>query len=94
MATPKPVAVVISASEIPWATRPGFDRPARAKASNELIIPDTEGEADKWVEINSKYAAEWPNITQKIDPMPDADKLAEEKGKYDKFFSDKPGEGS
>ncbi len=61
----------------------------------EAIIPDTETEADKWVELNTKYAAEWPNITVKIDPLPDADKFAEEKtGKLEKYFSDKPGEGS
>ena len=60
----------------------------------EAIIPDTEAGADKWLELNTKYAAEWPNITQKIDAMPDADAFAEEEGKFDKYFSDKPGEGS
>jgi len=60
----------------------------------EAIIPDTEGGADKWVEMNSKFAATWPNITQKLDPMPEADKFAEEKDKFDKHFSEKPGEGS
>ncbi len=60
----------------------------------EAIIPDTEGGADKWVELNSKYAVEWPNITQKLDPLPDADKFAEESGKLEKYFSEKPGEGS
>jgi len=60
----------------------------------EAIIPDTESGADKWVEINAKFAATWPNITLKIDAMPDADKFAEEKDKFDKYFSEKPGEGS
>lgn len=60
----------------------------------EAIIPDTESGADKWVEVNAKYAAEWPNITQKIDPLPDADAVAEEPNKFEKYFSDKPGEGS
>ncbi|MEZ5892689.1 MAG: ferredoxin family protein [Parvularculaceae bacterium] len=60
----------------------------------EAIIPDTEPGADKWLEINSRYAGEWPNITQKIEAMPDADAFAEEDGKFDKYFSDKPGEGS
>lgn len=60
----------------------------------EAIIPDTEPEAEKWLELNTKYSTEWPNITQKIDPLPDADKVAEEEGKFDKYFSDKPGEGS
>ena len=60
----------------------------------EAIIPDTEPESEKWLELNTKYAAEWPNITQKLDAMQDADKFAEEDGKFDKYFSDKPGEGS
>jgi len=60
----------------------------------EAIAADTEDGAEKWVELNAKYAAEWPNITQQIDPMPDAEKFAEEKGKLEKYFSDKPGEGS
>jgi len=60
----------------------------------EAIIPDTEAGADKWIEVNAKYAAEWPNITQKIDPLPGADDVAEEDGKFEKYFSDKPGEGS
>ncbi len=59
----------------------------------EAIIPDTEGEADKWLDLNTKYSLAWPNITQKLDPMPDADKFAEEKDKL-KHFSEKPGEGS
>lgn len=60
----------------------------------EAIIPDTESEADKWLEVNTKYAAEWPNITQKIDAMPGADDCVEEKDKFEKHFSDKPGAGS
>ncbi len=60
----------------------------------EAIIPDTEDGADKWVELNTKYAAEWPNITQKIDALPGADEAAEEKGKLEKYFSDKPGAGN
>ncbi len=60
----------------------------------EAIIPDTEDGADKWVEINTKYAAEWPNITQKIDALPGADDIVDEKGKFEKYFSDKPGQGS
>ena len=60
----------------------------------EAIIPDTEPEAEKWLETNTKYASEWPNITQKIDPPADADKFAEEAGKFEKYFSEKPGQGS
>ncbi|MEO1253115.1 MAG: ferredoxin FdxA [Pseudomonadota bacterium] len=59
----------------------------------EAIIPDTEPEAEKWLELNTKFSTAWPNITQKKDALPDADAVAEEEGKYEKYFSDKPGEG-
>ncbi len=59
----------------------------------EAIIPDTEGGAEKWLEINTKYAKEWPNITHRKDAFPDAD---EWNGKADKLkeLSSNPGEGS
>ena len=31
----------------------------------EAIKPDTEGGLDKWLEVNTKYASLWPNITEK-----------------------------
>ena len=60
----------------------------------DAIRPDTEDEDDgKWLAINSKYAEIWPNITT-IGTVPaDADKYADEKGKFEKYFSEKPGKG-
>jgi ferredoxin len=50
----------------------------------EAIKADTEDGADKWLDLNRRYAAEWPNITKKKAPPDDAeawngkpDKLAE-----------------
>ncbi|MFN0025197.1 MAG: ferredoxin FdxA [Parvularculaceae bacterium] len=60
----------------------------------EAIIADTDDTDGKWTELNTKYAAEWPNITEKADAAPDAEKYAEEKGKLEKYFSPKPGSGS
>ena len=43
---------------------------------------------DKWkeyVEINSKYATEWPNINEKKDALPEADSLKETLPKRDKL---------
>ena len=57
----------------------------------EAILPDTDQGADAWLELNREYSDKWPNITQKIDPPEDADKFAEEKGKYEKYFSPDPG---
>ncbi|MBF0247940.1 MAG: ferredoxin family protein [Alphaproteobacteria bacterium] len=58
----------------------------------EAILPDTEPGLEKWIEINAKYAAEWPNITQKRDSMDGAD---EQNGKPGKLadLSPNPGEG-
>ncbi len=60
----------------------------------EAIKPDTEDDPDgKWLALNTKFADIWPNITL-IKPAPaDADEKANETGKFDKYFSEKPGEG-
>lgn len=59
----------------------------------EAILPDTENGAEKWVEINRKYAEEWPNITLKKDPMPEAEEMKDKKDKFETDFSENPGEG-
>ena len=62
----------------------------------EAIIPDTGGDdqSTKWLEINTKYAESWPNITRKGEPPEDADNFKDEDGKFEKYFSDQPGEGN
>ena len=60
----------------------------------EAILPDTEEGAEKWVELNAKYSAEWPNITERVDPPADADEHKGEANKFEKYFSEKPGSGS
>lgn len=58
----------------------------------EAILPDTESGQEKWLEINAKYALEWPNITRKGEPPADA---AEWDGKPNKLelLSPNPGKG-
>ncbi len=58
----------------------------------EAIVPDTEPDLVHWLEINTKYAEVWPNITRKRDAPPDADDWAEKKDK-EKDFSPNPGVG-
>lgn len=60
----------------------------------EAILPDTESEAEPWLELNRKYSEEWPNITRKLDAPSDADKFKGETGKFEKYFSANPGQGS
>ncbi len=59
----------------------------------EAILPDTDDAAEKWVEVNRKYSEKWPNITVSKDPLPKADEMKDVADKFDKFFSDAPGEG-
>jgi ferredoxin len=46
---------------------------------------------EKWLLLNKKFSALWPNISKKKDPMPEHEKFREIKDKYDKHFSEKPG---
>jgi ferredoxin len=48
---------------------------------------------EKWVEFNRKYAAIWPVITRKKDPLPSAEEMDGQPGKLEKYFSEAPGEG-
>ena len=59
----------------------------------EAIQPDTTPGLEKWMEINAKYSAEWPNVTHKGTPLPDADAFKSETGKFEKYFSPTPGKG-
>ena len=59
----------------------------------EAILPDTEDNLEKWLELNTKFSNEWPNITQKKAPPADADEHKGEEGKLEKFFTEEPGEG-
>ena len=60
----------------------------------EAILPDTENGLEKWLELNTTFSAQWPNVTRKNDQTPaDADEHKGEEGKYDKYFSADPGKG-
>ena len=38
----------------------------------DAIRPDTEPGLEQWLSLNAEYAGQWPNITIKRDPPPDA----------------------
>jgi ferredoxin len=59
----------------------------------EAIVPDTEPDTAKWLEVNTEYATKWPNITSKKDPPADAEDWNGKPGK-EKLFSSNPGEGT
>ena len=60
----------------------------------EAILPDTEGEAEKWLELNREYSEKWPNITVKGDAPEDADAWANVDNKFKEHFSEAPGKGN
>ncbi|MEC9346337.1 MAG: ferredoxin FdxA [Pseudomonadota bacterium] len=60
----------------------------------EAIIPDTDPEAEKWLEMNREYSEKWPNITRKGESPADADDWRDVEGKFEKHFSTNPGQGS
>ena len=59
----------------------------------EAILPDTEDNLEKWIELNAKYGEIWPNITIKGESPPDADSFKDVEGKFEKHFSEAPGDG-
>ncbi|HEY8963908.1 MAG TPA: ferredoxin FdxA [Alphaproteobacteria bacterium] len=59
----------------------------------EAIIPDSTPEGAKWVDMNREYSGLWPNLTRKIDALPEAEEFKTKKNKIDTDFSPKPGEG-
>ena len=63
----------------------------------DAIVPDNtlQGtELDFWMKVNTDMSAIWPNITEKKDPMPEAEEYTDVPNKYEQYFSDKPGEGN
>ena len=60
----------------------------------EAIVPDTEDGVERWAVLNRDFATQWPNITRKGEAPDDADAFKGVDGKFDKFFSDKPGSGN
>ena len=61
--------------------------------NQKAILPDTEDGLEKMLEVNTKFSAEWPNITVSRAAPDDADAFKGEDDKYDKYFSPEPGEG-
>ena len=77
---------------LPQGVRLGI-LPVEPECPVDAIKPDTERGLEKWLVLNREYAERWPNITAKKAAPADADTYRNEKGKFDKYFSPKPGEG-
>lgn len=59
----------------------------------DAILPDSDPKSTLFLELNRKYATLWPNITRKKAPLPEAETFKNKDGKFEKYFSDKPGSG-
>ena len=59
----------------------------------DAIKSDREPGLEQWLELNREYALKWPNITNKKDMPKDARAHWDEAGKFEKYFSPKPGAG-
>lgn len=58
----------------------------------DAIQADTVEGSEFWVEMNQKYAFEWPRITLKGEPPMDADDWKDIPHKFPNHFSPKPGD--
>ena len=56
----------------------------------DAIIPDTDKQAEAWLETNREYSEKWPNITRKKDAPADADEWKDESDKFKNHFSPNP----
>jgi len=59
----------------------------------DAILPDTEAESEKWLELNREYSEVWPVITTQKDPLPEAEEFKDVKNKLKQHFSKEPGDG-
>ncbi|MDF2965943.1 MAG: fdxA [Rickettsiaceae bacterium] len=59
----------------------------------DAIQPE-DAELANWIQLARQYSSQWPNITKTKSALPDADDYKDEENKYEKYFSEKPGQGT
>jgi ferredoxin len=60
----------------------------------DAILPDIEDAAARWIELNRKFAAQWPAVSGKAGQTPgDAEAFKGVAGKFESHFSAEPGAG-
>lgn len=48
-------------------------------------IKEESPELIEWMEVNKTHSQQWPHITVKKDPLPEADSFKDEQNKYKKY---------
>jgi ferredoxin len=56
----------------------------------EAIVPDSDGQAEKWLALNREYSEKWPNMSRKGTPPADADQWKGVANKFAEHFSAAP----
>ncbi len=59
----------------------------------EAILPDTDPEAPKWLEMNRTYSEQWPVLTRQKEALPTAETFKNVENKFKDYFSPNEGEG-
>ena len=59
----------------------------------DAIKPDSEPELENWLDLNARYADQWPNVTRKRDAATEAAAFDGVAAKLTAYFSPNPGEG-
>jgi len=54
------------------------------------IVPESE-DLVEWIEHNKKYSEQWPKITIKKEPLPEAESFRDLLNKKENYFSENPG---
>jgi ferredoxin len=54
----------------------------------DAIVPDADDADGKWLNINARYAALWPNITVKGEPPADREAFRGMSGKFERYADD------
>jgi ferredoxin len=58
----------------------------------ECPVEATEPGLEKWLSVNAGFSKVWPNIVAKKESPADAKEWESVPGKYEKYFSPKPGD--
>lgn len=65
-----------------------------AECPIDAIAHDSDPRAEPWLGLNAQYSQLWPNVTADRGQTPrDADLFGSLTGKFDHFFSPRPGKG-
>ena len=59
----------------------------------DAIKPDSDDGLESWLELNTNFSEQWPNVTGKREPAADAIDYDGMAGKFSAHFSPNPGSG-